>query len=642
MSGLEDRTARIIICEDERIVALDLRAFLQRNGYEVPSLFASAEDLLESVEALEPDLVLMDIHLQGAMDGIEAAAILLERWAIPVILLTAYADGPTIERAKLTHPYAYILKPYDERELRTAISIGLYRASMEKRLRTSEERYRGLFEHGLAATMLAEPGGRVLEANNAFAALAPDAGNAQDILADPVDAERLVAAMEKGDSYGPVEVRIKRADGAEAWVLLSAAPMRLSDGTAAYQFQAVDITERKSLADQLLHAQKLSALGRFAGGVAHDFNNVLTAVMGYSRLLRSDLEEEGHPLEELDGIDQAAKRAAALARQLLLFSRREDMKLAVFSLSELAREDERMLRRIIGEGASLVIRALADDDLVRVDRARVEQAVVNLIANARNVTDRGGRIYLATGTVRYDEPVMGAIEPVPAGDWSYIEVVDEGPGIPPELLDKVFQPFFTTKPADRGTGLGLSTVAGIVRQAEGRIALVSKPGAGTTMRLLFPRVQGGQPREEAGAHDRGAVRARHGSLPAGAYRPRILLVEHDDSVRAILEALMERAGYAVFSATHPGEALLIAENMANGPDLLVADDELPLMGGVELAGRLRAGGRAVPALYLRAADGNHEDRPAVDSATGAEAFLDKPFTEDELMDAMEGLLPRRS
>lgn len=642
MSETGDRKARIVICEDERIVALDIRAFLQRNGYEVPSLFASAEDLLDAVEGLEPDLVLMDIHLQGDMDGIEAAAILLERWAVPVILLTAYADGPTIERAKLTHPYAYILKPYDERELRTAISIGLYRASMEKRLRMSEERYRGLFAQGLAAAMLAEQGGRILETNNAFAALSPNAERVQDFIADPGDADRLLAAMRSGDRYGPTELRIARADGADAWVLLSAAPIRLSDGTGAYQFQAVDVTERKSLADQLLHAQKLSALGRFAGGVAHDFNNVLTAVMGYSRLLRTDLEEAGYSLDELDGIDQAAKRAAALARQLLLFSRREDMKPAVFSLSGLAREDERMLRRIIGEGATLVIRALADDDLVRADRARVEQAVVNLIANARDVTGRGGRIFLATGTVRYEEPVMGAFEPVPAGDWSYIEVVDEGPGIPPEIREKVFQPFFTTKPADRGTGLGLSTVAGIVRQAEGRVELVSEPGAGTTMRLLFPRVTDSRSGDGSADRDRAAARARHVARPAGAYRPRILLVEHDDSVRAILEAMLERAGYAVHSATHPGEALLLAENQSAGPDLLVADDEMPLMSGPELAGRLRAGGRAMPALYLRAADGNREDSAAACPAAGFEAFLDKPFDEDELMDAVEALLTRAS
>lgn len=641
MSEPGDRKARIVICEDERIVALDIRAFLQRNGYEVPALFASAEDLLDAVGGLEPDLVLMDIHLQGAMDGVEAAAILLERWAVPVILLTAYADGPTIERAKLTHPYAYILKPYDERELRTAISIGLYRASMEKRLRTSEERYRGLFEQGLAAAMLAEPGGRILETNNAFAALSPGAERVQDFLADPGDAERLLEAMRSGDSYGPAELRVGRSDGAEAWVLLSAAPIQLSDGTKAYQFQAVDVTERKSLADQLLHAQKLSALGRFAGGVAHDFNNVLTAVMGYSRLLRTDLEDEGHSLQELDGIDQAAKRAAALSRQLLLFSRREEIKPTAFKLSELAREDERMLSRIIGDSATLVMRSLADDDMVRADRARVEQAVVNLIANARDATRRGGRIYLATGTVRYDEEAMGAFERVPAGDWSYIEVADEGSGIPPELREKVFQPFFTTKPADRGTGLGLSTVAGIVRQADGRIELSSEPGAGTTMRLLFPRITDGSSVEVAADRDGSAARSRQGARAYGSRRAKVLLVEHDDSVRAILEALMDRAGYVVHSATHPGEALLLAENPANAPDLIVADDEMPLMGGPELAERLRAGGKPIPALYLRAADEARDDQERLDPAPGVDAYLDKPFVEDELIYAMETLLSRR-
>jgi len=149
MDGFGEDKPRIAICEDEFIVALDIKNFLQRNGYDVVGTFPAAEELLALAESLNLDLVLMDIHLQGAMDGLEAASILLERWTIPVILLTAYADSPTIERAKLTHPYAYILKPYDERELKTAIVIGLYRASMERRLKTSEERYRILFEDGL-------------------------------------------------------------------------------------------------------------------------------------------------------------------------------------------------------------------------------------------------------------------------------------------------------------------------------------------------------------------------------------------------------------------------------------------------------------------------------------------------------------
>lgn len=645
--------SRIVLCEDERIVALDIRAFLQRNGYEVPAIFAAAEDLLKEAEALKPDLVLMDIHLQGVMDGIEAAAILLERWAIPVILLTAFADGPTIERAKLTHPYAYILKPYDERELKTAISIGLYRASMEKRLRRSEERYRSLFKDGIAATMLVEAGGRILESNKASARLAPGISTIQDFMYDETESNLLSDAMHSGAGYGPSEVRVRRPDGQESWALLSAAPIELPDGTSAYQCQAMDVTERKTLMDQLVHAQKLSALGRFAGGVAHDFNNVLTAVLGYAHLLRSDFEVEGRGLQELDGIEQAARRAAALSRQLLMFSRRDETKPGIFKLSDLVRDDERMLKRIVGDSAHLVVHPFNGNDSVLADRSRIELAVVNLVANARDAMPQGGRILVVTGVVNIEAEMPGAYEPIPAGVWSFVEVIDKGIGMTPETQAKIFQPFFTTKPPDRGTGLGLSTVVSIIKQVEGRIALSSIPGEGTTMQLLFPRISSAQALAAAEAEKAPSSRA-----PAPAYNfpfehknKMVMLVVNDNSVRAIVEALLDRAGYRITSASQPGEALLLAEQISKAPDILVADCLMPLMSGPELASRLRSTFPELPALYLRGNELIAENEPvegvmpaliqAVPSVPCPlrDVYLEKPFREEELVGAIDSMLP---
>lgn len=646
--------SRILLCEDERIVALDIRAFLQRNGYEVPAIFAAAEDLLKEAEQLKPDLVLMDIHLQGAMDGIEAAAILLERWAIPVILLTAFADGPTIERAKLTHPYAYILKPYDERELKTAISIGLYRASMERKLRRSEERYRSLFQDGIAATMLVESGGRILEYNKAFHRIAPGIPTIQQFLYDETESILLAGAMRVGERYGPTEVRVRRPDGQDSWALLSAAPIELPDGTSAYQCQAVDVTERKTLMDQLVHAQKLSALGRFAGGVAHDFNNVLTAVLGYAHLLRSDFEVEGRGLQELDGIEQAARRAAALSRQLLMFSRRDETKPVVFRLSDLARDDERMLKRIVGDSAHLVVHVYDGDDSVLADRSRIELAVVNLVANARDAMPQGGRILVVTGVVHLDAEIPGALEPIPAGDWSFVEVIDKGTGMTPETQSKIFQPFFTTKPPDRGTGLGLSTVVSIVRQAQGRILLSSAPGEGTTMQLLFPRASSAQALAAAeAARNPASVSATPAyDFPFEHKSRTVMLVVNDDSVRAIVEALLDRAGYRISSASQPGEALLMAEKATKSPDILVADCFMPLMSGPELASRLRTTFPDLPALYLRGSELIAEDQPEAGLGPAApppdpaerhplrDVYLEKPFREEELVEAMDSMLRR--
>lgn len=631
--------ARIVICEDERIVALDIKAFLQRNGYEVLGIYSTAEELLADAESLHPDLVLMDIHLQGKMDGIEAADTLLKRWLIPVILLTAYADGPTIERANLTHPFAYILKPYDERELKTAISIGLYRASMERRLRRSEERYRGLFEEGLASTMLVDTEGSIVESNKAFGRFSGGASKIQDFLYDVADAKALLSAMAVGGEFTPREVRILSANNQESWALLSAAPIELSDGTSAYQCQAVDLTESKTLMEQLIHAQKLSALGRFAGGVAHDFNNVLTAIMGYSRLLRSDFETEGRSLEELDGIEQAAKRAAAISRQLLMFSRRDELRPKLFKLSDLVIDNARMLKRIVGDDVNIVTRTFEGDDSVLADRTRVEQALVNLVSNAKDAMPDGGRIIVLTGVMHVSSEMPGVIESVPAGVWSFLEVIDQGTGIDQAAQAKIFDPFFTTKPPDKGTGLGLSTVVGIVRQARGRMTMSTGPDEGTTMRLLFPLAQA--PVEDA-AHDSvlgsgSSVFSSKDPFRSGNKR-RVLLIEKDDSVRAIVEVLLDRSGFKVTSASQPGEALLLVENESCTPDILVGDYSMRLLSGLELTERLRATFKELPALLLRGQEETSIDESSPMTLPGKVGYLDKPFFGEDLIAAIHALL----
>jgi signal transduction histidine kinase len=492
--------------------------------------------------------------------------------------------------------------------------------------------------------MLVESGGRILEANRAYRTLAAEVGSVQEFIDDEAARAEVAGAMAAGEGFGPNEIKVRRTDGKEAWALLSAAPIVLPDGGRAYQFQAVDVTERKTLMDQLIHAQRLSALGRFAGGVAHDFNNVLTAVMGYARLLRSDFEAEGRGLEELDGIDQAAKRAAALSRQLLMFSRRDESKATGFRLSDLARENERILKRIVGDGFSIVVRASDVDDAVVADKGRLEHAVVNLVANARDAMPNGGRIVVATGALRTQEEIPGAVEPVPAGDWAYIEVQDEGTGITEDARTMIFQPFFTTKPADRGTGLGLSTVVGIVRQAGGRVMMDSALGKGTTMRLLFPRVSGAL----AAAHR--VAEAESARRPAGAFvhslGKTVLVVESDDSVLTIIEELLDRAGYRVVTASHPGEALLVLEKMASLPDVVVVNEKMPLMSGAELVDRFRARGSGLPALFLLNAEAGDGESAAEGKAreTGRaprEARLRKPFGEEELIGAVAALLSPR-
>jgi signal transduction histidine kinase len=630
------RSLRISVCEDERIVALDIRNFLQRNGYEVCGLYVAAEDLLASVEQDQPDLVLMDIHLQGEMDGIEAASILFERWAVPVILLTAYTDAPTIERAKLTHPYAYILKPYDERELRTAIAIGLYRSSMEKRLRSSEERYRALFDEALAAIFLVDSAGTLVQGNNAYRQLAGSIVHIDGILADTGIRDSFNQALASGHSAGPVEITFTRDDGSTRWVLISAAPFPLNDGRAAYQYHAIDVTERKALSDQLAQSQKMEALGRLAGGVAHDFNNIITAIMGYSRLLRMDDKAGLADKIELHGIEEAAKRAANLARQLLVFSRGESSIPSLFSVSDLVSELSKMIERLISQDVSIRMRIGDEPCTIRADRSKLEQVVVNLVVNARDAMPGGGKITISTGSVVLGNAERGVFGLIPPGRWSYVSVSDEGEGIDPLIVSRIFEPFFTTKAPGVGTGLGLSTVAGIVRQAEGHLALQTALGSGTRFTAYFPLVENAESLSETGSDlNKGQSGLAHNG---GGKGETVLLVEDDDSVRAIIETVLDRSGYRVVAADNPGTALLLAERTEQVPDILVADVLMPLMRGPELAARLRILLPELPVLLLSA------DASELQSSELRPEYLRlaKPFKEAELLGGIRSLLDRNT
>lgn len=610
------RRAKLAICEDERIVALDIKTFLSRSGFEVTGLYPSAEELLEAVEASRPELVLMDVHLEGPMDGVEAAARLYERWSIPVIFLTAYADASTIDRAKLTQPFGYVIKPFDERELRTAITIGLYRAEMEGRLRDSEARYRGLFKGGLAALGLFDSGGRLIEANRAFEALAPGCAREEQLLPDPDVRAVLRAALADGRAFGPVELELA-GRGARAIVSAAAAE---GSGEPSFIFQALDVSDRASLQTQLQRAQKMEALGRIAGGAAHDFNNIITAVLGYAKLLRDDVSGSPELDAELDGIEEAARRAAALARQLLVFSRSESGEPGVFSLGEAVAGLERMLGRLAGDDVRLRIHR-GEGDVVLADKGRIEQAVMNLAVNARDAMDGRGRITVTTGAARYGRPTdltVGRLEP---GVWAFVCVADEGSGMEPGLIKRIFDPFFSTKAPDKGTGLGLAMVADAMRQAGGGVEVRSELGKGSSFTLYLPA---------ADAAAAGTTRSL--AEPPAVKGGLILLVEDDAELRSVSERLLERGGYEVLAADGPGSALILAERERRPLVALITDLAMPLMRGDELAERLRRDRPGLPTLFMSGyAD---EAGPAMPGS----ALLPKPFDQAELLRALAALL----
>lgn len=480
---------KIAVCEDETIVALDIQRFLKRNNYSVSGVYSKAEELLADLSANRPDLVLLDIHLAGEMDGLEAAEILFNHFDIPVILLTAYADSSTIDRAKRTQPYAYVLKPFNERELRTSIELALYRSMMERRMKFSEQRYRLLFTVGRSPQCLVASDGTVLETNPAFLDLLETSeysGNLVFLIDSETQRNELTCAFQANTEISNMELRLRTRRGAERTVLLSLTAFQLETDGRSYLCQLSDITEKQELSNKLMQSQKMDALGRLSSSIAHEFNNILTAILGYARMLETEIDKTTEAAVELDGIIRSTERASNLTRQLLTFSRNDPINASYVKAEELCLEMEKLLSRLVGKSISLISSHQKIEYFVHADKMRIEQAVMNLCINARDAMAEGGTIEIQSGLQVFARPRKSLLHDIPAGEWVFISVRDNGEGIEPAVLVKIFEPFFTTKQAAKGTGLGLSTVLGIVQSANGYIDVVSSPGSGSCFTLYLP------------------------------------------------------------------------------------------------------------------------------------------------------------
>ena len=472
--------ARILVVEDERVVARDIQYRLTEMGHTVVNITRGGEEAVRLAHELRPDLVLMDIRLEGRVDGIAAAEEIRSRLHLPIVFLTAYADEDTLHRARVTEPFGYVLKPFDERELRTVIEMALYKQEAERRLRASEEKYRSIFDNAVEGIFQSTPDGRFLTANRAMARMlgydTPEEliESVQNIEAQLyVDQEQRKEFARRLNEHGIVqgfETEIFRKDGSRGWGSMSSRAVRDSQGTLLYyEGSAEEITERKRLEEQFRQAQKMEAIGQLAGGIAHDFNNLLTVINGYSALLVDSRHPDDPDTEALAEIQNAGERAAVLTRQLLAFSRKQLLQLQVVDLNTLVDGLAKMLRRMIGEHIHLAVVADPSLEPVRVDPGQFEQVLMNLAVNARDAMTRGGKLTIGTENVILDAEDAERLGDVQPGRYVRLWVSDTGHGVPEPIKPRIFEPFFTTKPLGEGTGLGLAVVHGIVRQNGGHI-----------------------------------------------------------------------------------------------------------------------------------------------------------------------------
>jgi len=441
-----------------------------------------------------------------------------------------------------------------------------------------------------------------------------------------LDARALDELRERGKCT-PYEKEFVRGDGRRVAVLCAGAALDTDDGSLRGISFMLDLTERNALHAQFVQAQKMEAIGRLAGGVAHDFNNMLSAILGFAGIVQSELRPNDPLASDVKEIITAAERASSLTRQLLAFSRKQILEPKLLDLSHHVGGMEQMLRRLIGEDVQLVLSLATNLAAVRVDPVQVEQVVLNLVINARDAIEGdGGRITIDTANVQLDEEYARQHVGVAPGSYVMLSVSDTGQGIDAAVRERIFEPFFTTKALGEGTGLGLATVFGIVRQSGGYIWVYSEPGQGTTFKVYFPRAATIAPPEE-----RGSIRPapRRGTET-------ILLVEDEAGVRAFVKRALQREGYVVLEASNGGEALLIAEQHVGPIALLLTDVVMPRMNGRALYERLQ---KVMPDLQVVYMSGYTENtivhQGVLDEGTN---FIPKPISLDVLRSKIRSVL----
>ena len=514
---------------------------------------------------------------------------------------------------------------------------------VEEARRHAEEKYRSIVEHSVEGIFQSTPAGRFLTVNPAMARicgfdsqeemLAAVSDIGQQLYVEPARRAELVRELEKHGVVRDFELQIRRWDGSIAWISETSWVARDASGAIMhYEGRASDVTEKKhiekervQLETRMRQAQKMEAVGRLAAGVAHDFNNLLTAILGVVDLLLLDLAPDDRRGTDLMDIREAASRAAALTSQLLAFSRQQVLVLQRLDLNAIVTNGERLLRRVLGENIQITTTLDPDLGSIEADQGQLAQVFLNLAVNARDAMPNGGALTIATRNVELDAPHSEERFEVKPGPYVMLTVTDTGVGMDRDTQVHLFEPFFSTKEAAKGTGLGLATVYAIVKQSHGYIWVSSEPGQGTTFKVYLPRIAGAP-----------AGHKTEPDQPVRGGTEVILLVEDEDSVRNVARRALERSGYTVVSASNGHEALAIVRQGETVIDLVVTDIVMPEMGGYDLYEILQAEGTAVKCLLMSGF--SERDRHGRGVVGRQIPYLQKPWTLESLLRTVRDLL----
>lgn len=633
------KPCRILVVEDEAIVAMDISQRLKSLGYELAGRTGTGEEAVELAGKEHPDLVLMDIHLQGTMDGIDAAVTIRQQHGLPVIFLTAYSEETTLERAKQAEPYGYILKPFDDRELKSTIEIALHKHGVDRELHrmnrlydvlsqvnqavvratSREELFTSVCQHlverggaDLAWIAWVEPGlttprpiaawGAPLESvptgfGNPSRAIREGTSFTCNSCSDsncPFPGSTTPASFGyqscgsfpiryQGSVCGVLNLCLQQPDffRDRETSLLEEVVMDLSfaiDKLAGDSQRKLAEEERSRMEAQLRQAQKMEALGTLAGGIAHDFNNILAVIIGYTEFILMRAQETSQTEAELREVLAAANRARDLVQQILTFSRVSEQEKKPVQASLIVKEALKMLRASLPSTIQ-IDQQVYSNAIVMGDPTQIHQVIMNLCTNAAHaLQDRTGTLRVTLDETFLTPDDITRYSSMAPGPYLRLAVSDTGTGIDPDIRERIFDPFFTTKEQGVGTGLGLAVVHGIVKSHGGAIDVESTLGIGSTFTVLLPILP------------KTAVPDIMPSTPLPRGSERILVVDDEPSLVAIVKLLLEDLGYIVECRTSSLEALeLFHIRYHDAPfDLVITDMTMPQMTGIELAEQLHA------------------------------------------------------
>lgn len=632
------QSGRVLIVDDQAPNVLLLERMLRQAGFTNLRSSTNPHAVLSIFVEFQPDILLLDLHMPG-LTGFEVMeqlkTVVGNNVYLPILVLTADMSTAVKQRALECGAKDFLTKPFDVMEVVLRINNLLRTRFLHLQLQeqnraleeTVRERTREVREQ---ATLIAKARDAILVCDLQARILFWNEGaerlygwtstevvgkNVIELfrMAPQQFEEARAATMANGEWAG--ELVQHSSDGKEVIVMSRWTLIRNEVGQPRSNMVInTDITRKKSLEAQLFHAQRMEGIGMVAGGVAHDFNNLLTVINGYTEMAMDCMEPDDPSRGLLREVYKAGERATMLTRQLLAFSRKQMLQIQVIDLNSLIADAEKMLSRLIGEDVKIVMQREPHLGRVKADAGQIEQILLNLCVNARDAMAHGGQITIMTRNVELNESYARAHRYVKPGHYVELVVRDTGAGMDEATKARLFEPFFTTKELGKGTGLGLATVYGIVKQSGGSIEFESAPGCGTSFQIYLPRVEDAAPTNRSSIDEFKA--------PRGAET--ILLVDDDAGVRSVTRLALQSFGYKVLDASGGAAALQLSRAHQAPIDLLVTDVVMPGMSGRELADRLTPTRSGLKTLYLSGYTDDAIVRNGV--AVGTAAFLAKPIT----------------